>query len=154
MSKQGFEKCLDVRTQSAKLFVLNYFSSHNFLVCLYKATHYLAVSEVRERLAESKQTAYRIHMERFNLKKLNKVDGKEQYCVEISNRFAALENLDAGVDVNKAWETIRENIKISAKESPAYSELKKHKPWSMKGAQNYYTKGNKPYCSGYSIQEK
>jgi hypothetical protein len=33
-------------------------------------------------------------MERFNLKKLNEVEGKEQYSVEISNRFAALENLD------------------------------------------------------------
>jgi hypothetical protein len=32
-------------------------------------------------------------MERFNLKKLNELDGKEQYCIEISNRFAALENL-------------------------------------------------------------
>jgi hypothetical protein len=32
-------------------------------------------------------------MERFNLKKLNEVEGKEQYLVEISNRFAALENL-------------------------------------------------------------
>jgi hypothetical protein len=32
-------------------------------------------------------------MERFNLKKLNEVKGKEQYRVEISNRFAALENL-------------------------------------------------------------
>jgi hypothetical protein len=59
-------------------------------------------------------------MERFNLKKLKEVEGKEQYCVEISNRFAALENLDNGVDVNKAWETIRENIKISAKESLGY----------------------------------
>jgi hypothetical protein len=29
----------------------------------------------------------------FNLKKLNEVEGKEHYCVEISNRFAALENL-------------------------------------------------------------
>jgi hypothetical protein len=38
-------------------------------------------------------------MERFNLKKLNEVEGKEQYCVEISNRFAALENLDTEVDV-------------------------------------------------------
>jgi hypothetical protein len=27
------------------------------------------------------------------LKKLNEVEGKEQYRVEISNRFAALENL-------------------------------------------------------------
>jgi hypothetical protein len=55
-------------------------------------------------------------MERFNLK-LNEVEGKDQYRVEISNRFAALENLDTEVDVNNAWETIRENIKISAKES-------------------------------------
>jgi hypothetical protein len=31
-------------------------------------------------------------MERFNLKKLNKVEGKEQYRVEISHRFVALEN--------------------------------------------------------------
>jgi hypothetical protein len=45
-------------------------------------------------------------MERFNLKKLNKVEGKERYCVEISNRFAALENLDTEMDVNEAWKTL------------------------------------------------
>jgi hypothetical protein len=45
------------------------------------------------------------------------VEGKEQYRVQISNRFAALENLESEVDVNKARETNRENIKISAKES-------------------------------------
>jgi hypothetical protein len=55
-------------------------------------------------------------MERFNLKKLNKVEGKEQYHVEILNSFAALKKLDADVDINRAWETIRENINISAKE--------------------------------------
>jgi hypothetical protein len=54
------------------------------------------VAKVRERLAMSKQTTHRFHMERFNLKKLNEVKGKEQYRVEISNRFAALENLDTG----------------------------------------------------------
>jgi hypothetical protein len=32
-------------------------------------------------------------MEKFNLKKLKQVQGKEQYCVEIANRFTALENL-------------------------------------------------------------
>jgi hypothetical protein len=54
-------------------------------------------------------------MERFNLKKLSEAEGKEQYHVEISNRSAALKNLDTDVDVNKAWETIRVNIKMSAK---------------------------------------
>jgi hypothetical protein len=37
------------------------------------------------------------------------------------------------VDIRIAWETIRENIKISAKESIGYGELKKHKPWFDKG---------------------
>jgi hypothetical protein len=36
----------------------------------------LVVAKVRERLAVSKQTAHRFHMERFNLKKLNEVEGK------------------------------------------------------------------------------
>jgi hypothetical protein len=67
-------------------------------------------------------------MERFNLKKLNEVEGKEQYCV-LSNRFAALEDWDTEVEINSAWEVIRENIKISAKESLGSLELKKHKPW-------------------------
>jgi hypothetical protein len=72
-------------------------------------------------------------MERFNLKKLNEVQGKAQYRVEVSNRFAALEDLDAEVEINSAWETIRENIKISAQESLGYFELKKHKPWFDEG---------------------
>jgi hypothetical protein len=45
----------------------------------------------------------------LNLKKLDEVEGEEHYRVDISNRFAALENLD-DADVNKAWETIRENV--------------------------------------------
>jgi hypothetical protein len=46
-------------------------------------------------------------MERLNLKKLIKAEGKEHYLVEVSNRFAALEDLDAEVDIHSAWETIR-----------------------------------------------
>jgi hypothetical protein len=47
--------------------------------------------------------------------------------------FAALEDLDTEVEINSAWETIRENIKISAKESLGYYELRKHKPRFDKG---------------------
>lgn len=50
--------------------------------------HYLAVAEVRETLAMNEQITHIFHMERF-----------EQYCVEISNRFAGLEFLDAEVDL-------------------------------------------------------
>jgi hypothetical protein len=37
------------------------------------------------------------------------------------------------VEINSVWETIRENIKISAKESIGYFEFKKHKTWFDKG---------------------
>jgi hypothetical protein len=54
-------------------------------VQLFRATdcdtdHYLVVAKVRERLATSEQTTHRVHMERFNLNKLNEVEGKEQSC--------------------------------------------------------------------------
>jgi hypothetical protein len=78
------------------------------------------VAKVRERLAENKQRSQRFDMERFNLKKLNDVEGKEQFRVEVLNRFSAFEDLDTEVEINSAWETIRENIKISAKESLGY----------------------------------
>jgi hypothetical protein len=35
------------------------------------------LAKVRERLAVSKEIAHRIHMERFDLKKINEVEGKE-----------------------------------------------------------------------------
>jgi hypothetical protein len=65
-------------------------------------------------------------MERFNVKKLNEVESKAQYRAEVSNRFATLEDLDTEVEIKSAWETIRENIKISSKERLGYFELKKH----------------------------
>jgi hypothetical protein len=39
-------------------------------------------------------------MKKFNLKTLNEVQAKEQYRVEVSNRFAALEDPDAEMDIN------------------------------------------------------
>jgi hypothetical protein len=62
------------------------------------------VAKIRERLSVNKQGSHRFHMERLSLKKLNKEEGKEKYPVAISNRFAALEDLDAGVESNAAWE--------------------------------------------------
>jgi hypothetical protein len=60
------------------------------------------VAKVRKRLAVNKQVSHRFHMERFNLKKLNEVEGKEQYHVVVSNRFAALEDSDIEVEINGA----------------------------------------------------
>jgi hypothetical protein len=90
--------------------------------------HYLVVAELKERLAVSKQGLHRFNMERFNLKKLNEVGGKEHYHVEASDTFVALEDLDIEVAISSIWETIIKNINISVKESLGYYELKMHKP--------------------------
>jgi hypothetical protein len=41
------------------------------------------VVKVRERLAVNKQRSQRFNMERINVKKLNDVEGKEQFRVEV-----------------------------------------------------------------------
>jgi hypothetical protein len=64
------------------------------------------VAKIWERLAVYKQGSHKFQMERFNLEKLN-VEGKEKYRVEVLNRFAALEDLDAEVEINTIWKTIR-----------------------------------------------
>jgi hypothetical protein len=44
-----------------------------------------------------------------------------------------LEDLGAKAEICSAWEMIRENIKISARENLGYFELKKRKPWFNEG---------------------
>jgi len=68
-------------------------------------------------------------VEGFNLRKLSDLEVRKQYQIEISNRFAALENLIESKDINTAWENINENIKTSAKDSIGLCELKRQKPW-------------------------
>ena len=91
--------------------------------------HYLVVAKVRERLAVSIQTARKCDGERFNLRRLNELEVRKRYRSEISNRFAALENLFDGQDINRASENIKENIKTSTKENLGLHELKQHRPW-------------------------
>jgi len=90
--------------------------------------HYLLVAKVRKSLAVSKQATQKFDGERFNLGKPHELELRKQYQIEISNRFAALENLCDSKDTNRAWENIKENIKTSAKESLGLHKLKQHKP--------------------------
>jgi hypothetical protein len=76
-------------------------------------------------LAVRRQAAQKFDGERFNLRKLNYLEVRKQYQMEITNRFAALED----EDINGAWESIKENIKTSATESLGMHETKQHKPW-------------------------
>jgi hypothetical protein len=91
--------------------------------------HYLVAAKVRERLAVSKRAAQKTDTEKFNVKKLNEGDVKEQYQVTARNKFADLENLEDSGDINRAWDSIRQNIKISAQESLGYCESKHGKQW-------------------------
>jgi hypothetical protein len=68
-----------------------------------------------------KREAQKYDKEKFSLKKLNDVEVKGQHRDEISTRFAALENLNDKVDINRAWESIRKNIETSAKECLGYA---------------------------------
>jgi hypothetical protein len=66
---------------------------------------------------------------RFYLKILDDVEVKERYRLGISNGFAALESLDESFDIYNALESIRDNMKTSAKDNSGYHRLKHNKPW-------------------------
>ena len=66
------------------------------------------VAKVRERLAVRKQAAQKFDGARFNLKKLNDLEVWKQYQIEITDRFAALENVIEDENINRAWESIKE----------------------------------------------
>ena len=68
--------------------------------------HYLVVAKLKESLAVRKQAAQKFEGERFNLGKLKELEVKEKYQIEITNRFAALENINVDEDVNRVWENI------------------------------------------------
>jgi hypothetical protein len=86
-------------------------------------------AKLRERLSVSKRVAQKFDMQGFDLRKLNDAEVTKQYQVKITNRFAALENFYDNVNMNRAWENIRENIKTSGKESLGNYKLQQHKPW-------------------------
>jgi hypothetical protein len=81
-------------------------------------------------LAVRRQAAQKFDGKRFNLRKLNDPEVRKQYWIEIRrNKYAALENVSEDEDINGAWESIKENIKTSATESPSMQERKQYKPW-------------------------
>jgi hypothetical protein len=85
------------------------------------------LAKVCERSAVGKPAAQRFDGERF-LRKVNEREVRKHYQIEVSNRFAALENLNDSEDITRAWENIKENIKTSAKRNLDPHELKQHIP--------------------------
>jgi hypothetical protein len=72
-------------------------------------------AKAREKLSLNKQAVRRFYMERFNIKKLNGGDGKEQYQVKISNVFAILEFLNYIAYISSAWESTERLLKLQPK---------------------------------------
>ena len=65
----------------------------------------MVVTRVRERLAVSKQTTQKFDVEILNVRKLIELEDRKQYQNKISNRYAALENLNERENIKRAWET-------------------------------------------------
>jgi hypothetical protein len=70
----------------------------------------LVVAKIKERLAVGKRPVHKMDMDRFNLKKLNEGEVKEQYQVTIKNRFSALENLESIMGTLTGHGTLLERI--------------------------------------------
>ena len=68
-------------------------------------------------MTANKQAAQNFVVERLILGRLNELENRKQYEINISHRFVVLENLNDSEDIHRVWENIKESIKSSAKES-------------------------------------
>jgi hypothetical protein len=87
------------------------------------------VAKFRVIFSVSKQAAQKFDGESFSLRKLNELEVRKLYQIEISRSFASLENISYDKNINRDGMNIKENIKTSAKESLGLNKLKQHKPW-------------------------
>jgi hypothetical protein len=64
------------------------------------------VAKVRETLAVNKEAAPKFDVERFNLKKLSELEIRKQYLIKISNKSAALGNVNDKTGLEKTLNRI------------------------------------------------
>jgi hypothetical protein len=81
------------------------------------------------------------------------VEVSEEYRIKISSRFEVLEIFGGSGDINKAWENITGNIKVSAKESLGQSEWKQLQAWFDEECPKFVDQGVKLNCNDLCIQE-
>jgi hypothetical protein len=81
-------------------------------------------------------------------------DVKEQYQVTITNKFSPQENLGDSGDINRAWDNIKENIKIWPKRVSAFVNQSITKHGLMRNVQNCLIEGSRLNYSGFRIQVK
>ena len=61
------------------------------------------IAKFRKSSAVNKKAAQKFDRERFKLRKLNELEVRKQYQIEITNRFAALKNINDSSGINKTW---------------------------------------------------
>ena len=71
------------------------------------AFEYTRFTIFQGRLAARKQATHKFDVERYNLRKLGQLKVRKQYHIKVSKRFAALEDLNDGKDVNRTWGTLK-----------------------------------------------
>lgn len=85
--------------------------------------------------------------------KLNNVEVREQYQLQISDRFAALENLDGSRVISRAWEIVKV-LTFWLKRCNIGMNVSSRSCGLMKTAQSFYIKGSRLNYNGYRIQYK
>ena len=102
--------CLDGKTHNQIDHILIYMRWHSSALDIRSVRgancdtdHYPVVAKVRERLTVIKQTAQTFNEKRFNLRKLNELEVRKRYEIEITNRLAALENSSDDEEINWTW---------------------------------------------------
>ena len=90
--------------------------------------HYLVVPTIREGPSLKKGIKQHLVTDRYNLNKLLDHETRNEYPIDIANRFSVLKSLEIS-SVDSTWIKIRDSIKSMAEEKVGILETHRNKPW-------------------------
>jgi len=93
--------------------------------------HMLVIAKIRERLSLNKTNGQLMGSKRLNVQSLTEGENGLKYAVEVTNKFAALKEINESDDnaVDKQWENVRDAIVKSAEVTVGFCKRHKNKPW-------------------------
>jgi hypothetical protein len=90
----------------------------------------------------------------MELEVLNDVVVKQEYQVRVVNGFAVLKTLGTDIDISGAYQSIMQNVKISAKVRLGCYTSVQHKFRFHEEYSRLLQQSNKLNCSGFGMQTK
>jgi hypothetical protein len=88
--------------------------------------HHLVIAKIKLKIASNKHKKMNTKSKRINVQKLNIPEVKEEFKLELRNRFSILEAVTDMGNINKKWTQVKDVFMETSKKILGFKETEKH----------------------------